>query len=179
VRKLVGWLAARAPQWTIVVRGQHVGALDGFVPSYVMPALLLTTAPPRPSPPAGVTIGLARDPAEFLAVYGADLAPLVTARHFAAAGHHHLIARIDAAPVGCARVRIHGGTAYVSAVTVLQPYRRRGIGAALSAAASRLGSAHADLVWLHAADHARAIYERLGYVQVDEHVQMAPAAGTV
>jgi ribosomal protein S18 acetylase RimI-like enzyme len=174
VAELVDWLAARAPQWTIVVRGEHATALDGFTVAEVLPAYRLAVAPPSVHPPDGVVIGPAGDAAEFLAVYGAELAPLVTERHLAAPGHHHLVARLAGVPVGCARVRVQRRAGYVSAVTVLPAYRRMGIGAALSAAATRLGAARTELVWLHANPTSRSIYERLGYVHVDDHVHLAP-----
>jgi GNAT superfamily N-acetyltransferase len=170
--EVVGWLAARAPQWTILVRVEHSAALPGFAVAERMPVLALDGPVPVSAPPGGVEIGVARDPTEFLSVYGPDLASLVTARHFAAPEHHHLVARVDGAPVGCARVHADDGTARVSGVSVLPAYRRRGIGAALSAAAGRVGAAHADLVWLHATDRSRSIYERLGFAEVDEHVQL-------
>ncbi|HEY2950605.1 MAG TPA: GNAT family N-acetyltransferase [Micromonosporaceae bacterium] len=176
VAELVGWLTARAPQWTIVVRREHATALDGFTTAEVLPAFRLAVQPPQVRPPDGLAIGPARDAAEFLAVYGADLAPLVTERHLAAAGHHHLVARLGGSPVGCARVRIQHRAGYVSGVTVLPAYRRIGIGTALSAAASRLAGVRTDLVWLHANASSRSIYQRLGYVHVDDHVQLVPMA---
>jgi GNAT superfamily N-acetyltransferase len=124
-------------------------------------------APPVP----GLTVGPARDAAEFLSVYGADLAPLVTPRHLRSPGYRFLVGRMDGVPVACAQVRRAADTAYVSAVTVRPEYRRRGIGAAVSAAATRIARDLTDgPVWLHAEDGPARVYRRLGYVPVDRHV---------
>lgn len=167
------WLAGHSRLWTVVTRGGWVRhpAFAGFQPWLTLPAYhLRRLTDDGPRPPADLVIDRARDAADFLAVYGADLAPLVTAGHLTAPGYHYLVARLAGTPVGCARVQVVAGTAYVSAVTVLPAYRRRGIGAAMSVSATRLGQSLADLVWLHAAEHARRLYERLGYVFLADHV---------
>lgn len=99
---------------------------------------------------------------------------MVTAAHFASPRIHHLVARVDAAPVGCTRVSMLGDTAYVGAVTVLPGWQGRGVGSALTLAASHEGGARADLIWLHATESSRALYERLGYRYVDGHVLLVP-----
>jgi ribosomal protein S18 acetylase RimI-like enzyme len=137
-----------------------------------MPALALRRPPPPLDPP-GVEIGTARDRDEFLAAYGAELAPLVTRHHLASPRMHHLVARIDGRPVGCAQVRRLGDTAYVSAITVDGAHRGRGIGAALTVAATERAAGEADLVWLHCTPRSRGLYERLGYEHVDDHALMA------
>ncbi|HET6212584.1 MAG TPA: GNAT family N-acetyltransferase, partial [Micromonosporaceae bacterium] len=177
VREVAGWLTARSPQWTLVVRAEQP-APPGFLPWAVLPALVLRPPLVDVPPPDGVQVGPAASPAEFLAAYGVELAPLVTELHFASPYHRHLVARVGGEPAGCARVRFTGGTAYVSAVTVREPYRRKGLGAALSAAASRIGAAEADVVWLHATNESRPIYERLGYEYIDDHVLLVRQANS-
>jgi ribosomal protein S18 acetylase RimI-like enzyme len=169
VAAAVAWLSAKSPQWTLMARsGQPV---DGFAVWDRMPALAFrATPPPPPLDPAGVEIGPARDRDEFLAAYGAELAPLVTDAHIRSARMHHLVARIDGRPVGCVRVRRMGDTAYVSAITVVGDQRGRGIGAALTVAATERAAGDSDLVWLHCTPESRGLYERLGYEHVDDHV---------
>jgi GNAT superfamily N-acetyltransferase len=174
------WLAAHAPTWTLVVRGEHAGALPGWHERYLLRGFhLVTGAQPAPRPPAELSIGPAADAAEFLSVFGAELAALVTDRHLRSATRHHLVARLAGVPVGCARVqecRLPGGTrvAHLSGVAVLPAARGRGVGSALSSAATELARARADLVWLHATEQARPIYERLGFRHLADHAQLGP-----
>jgi ribosomal protein S18 acetylase RimI-like enzyme len=175
LRAVVEWLAARSPEWTLALRAEQP-APPGFLPWAVLPALRLHRPAMDEPPPGRVEVAAAASPAEFLTVYGEDLAPLVTDQHFRSPCHRHLVARVDGEAVGCARVRFTAGTAYISAVTVREAYRRRGIGAALSARATRVGAAEADVVWLHATKESKPIYERLGYRHVDDHVLLIPQA---
>ena len=62
-----------------------------------------------------------------------------------------------------------GDTANVGAVTVRPEWRGAGLGTALTVAATRVGTDHSDLVWLHCTPHSRALYERLGYHLVEDH----------
>jgi GNAT superfamily N-acetyltransferase len=87
---------------------------------------------------------------------------------------HHLVARVDGEPVGCARVRLMADTAYVGAVTVLPPWQGKGLGTALTLAAGELGARYSDLVWLHCTPTSRGLYERLGYRHIDDHVLLVP-----
>ena len=141
-----------------------------------MPALVLRTQPPS-RPRSAADIGPARDPEEFLVPYGAELAPLVTDAHLAADHMHHLVARVDGQPIGCARVRLMADTAYVGAVTVVPAWQGKGIGTALTIAAGELGGRYSDLVWLHCTPTSRALYERLGYAHVEDHALLVPQAG--
>jgi GNAT superfamily N-acetyltransferase len=166
VAEIAAWLAAKSPQWTLMVgAGEPV---NGFEVWGLLPALALRRRPP-PRDPVGVEIGPALDRDEFLAVYGAELAPLVTDAHLTSARMHHLVARIGGRPVGCVRVRRMGDTAYVSAITVAGEHRGRGIGAALTVAATERAAGDCDLVWLHCTLESRSLYERLGYEHVDDH----------
>jgi ribosomal protein S18 acetylase RimI-like enzyme len=173
VAEVAAWLRVRSPHWSLLVLLADEPAFAGFQQWELMPVLALSAqSRSRPGPP--VRIGPARNPEEFLVPYGAQLAPLVTEAHLAAQCIHHLVARVDGEPVGCARVRMLGDTAYVDAVTVLPAWQRRGLGTALTLAASELGATHSDLVWLHCTDASRALYERLGYRHVDDHALLVP-----
>ena len=168
--EITAWLAAKSPQWTLMVRAGR--PVDGFGVWEPMPALALRRTPP-PLDHAGVEIGSARDRDEFLAAYGAELAPVVTDAHLMSARMHHLVARVDGRPVGCARVRRMGDTAYVSAITVVGTHRGGGIGSALTIAATERAAGDSDLVWLHCNANSRRLYERLGYEHVDDHALLA------
>jgi GNAT superfamily N-acetyltransferase len=174
---VAAWLSARSPQWTVMVRASDEPEIAGFRMWDLMPALALTTRPASvPRPP--VEIGPARDPEEFLVPYGAELAPLVTDAHLAAERMHHLVARVSGEPVGCARVRLMADTAYVGAITVLPAWQGKGLGTALTVAASELGAQYSDLVWLHCTPASRALYERLGYSHVDDHALLVPVSSS-
>jgi GNAT superfamily N-acetyltransferase len=65
-------------------------------------------------------------------------------------------------------------TACVEAITVLSAWQGKGIGTALTIAASELAARYSDLVWLHCTPASRALYERLGYRHVDDHAVLVP-----
>jgi GNAT superfamily N-acetyltransferase len=170
--EVTAWLAARSPQWSVMLRARHATGLTGLQRWGELPVLHLVGPAPRPDPPPGVRIETTTDAAAFLAAYGADQAPQLTPAHLASPYRHHLVAQLDDEVVGCARVLVLGDTACVNAVTVPEPYRRRGIGAALTARASQLGRERTDLVWLHCTEASRPLYERLGFRHADDHVQL-------
>jgi len=76
---------------------------------------------------------------------------------------------VDGQPVGCGRVRLLADTAQLGAVTVVPAWQGKGVGSALTVAASELAASLADLVWLRCSDTSRALYERLGYWHADDH----------
>lgn len=167
--EVAAWLQARASQWSLLVRAADAASVVGFQPWELMPVLVLDRhAAARPDP--SIEIGPPHDAAEFLVPYGFELAPLVTAAHLAAPRMRHLVARLDGHPVGCARVRLMGDTAQLGAITVAPDWRGKGVGGALTVAASELAASLSDLVWLHCSDTSRALYERLGYRHADDHV---------
>ncbi len=173
VAEVSAWLAARSPLWSLLVRLADETAFAGFQRWELMPVLGLVGRPrSRPGPP--VEVGPARSPEEFLVAYGAEHAPQVTGAHLAAHHMHHLVARIDGEPVGCARVRQLGDTAYVGAVTVLPAWQGQGIGSALTLTASDVGATYTDLVWLHCSEASRTLYEQLGYRYIDDHALLVP-----
>src|SRR5439155_25608880 len=132
--------------WTVASRGEDAASpvFGGLSVAITLPAYVLDTPPPEVGTP--LDIGPARDPGEFLTVYGAGLAPLVTPAHLAAPDLRYLVGRLDGIPVACARVARLGPTAYVSAVAVLPEHRNRGFATAISAAATRLAGSLSDIV---------------------------------
>ncbi len=167
----LAWLRSRSAAWTVMTREPGHPVFTGLTPWLTLPALVLRSLAPAADPP-GFTVGPAVDGAEFLSVYGTELAPLL---RVGAPDDEYLVGRYAGEPVACARVRWAAGTAYVSGVTVVPEQRGHGFGAAISTAATRRGADRARVVWLHAADRARPLYERLGYVHVEDHVLMVPA----
>ena len=65
-------------------------------------------------------------------------------------------------PVGACAAYLHEGAVGVLGVGVVPRARRRGIASALTARAARAFPG-ADLAWLHATEHARTLYEGLGF----------------
>jgi predicted GNAT family acetyltransferase len=100
------------------------------------------------------------DPAEVAhGFYGRSMHEASDARWF--------VAWEDDAPVGMAAAHLHAGAVGVFGVGVVPTARRRGLGAALTLAASRAFPG-ADLAWLHPSEMARHLYEQLGFAQVAE-----------
>lgn len=170
------WLAERAPSWMVTIRARYAGhpALAGRAPHDELPALVLTED--RASgmrDTAGLEIGPPRDRSEYLSVFGAELAPLVTAADLADPYRTYLVGRREGVPVAIAMVRRTGDAAQVGAVAVLPDHRGRGYGTAISAAATRAAvRSGVELVWLHSTPASERIYARLGYRIVDVHLQL-------
>lgn len=168
------WLGKRAPEWTVTIRAEHAHepVFAGLTPSLELPRLVLS-AEPEPVPAVdGLTIGPARDPEEFLTVFGWELAPLVTPQAFALEGSY-LVGRIEGRPVACGIVRMYAGTAYISGITVAPAHRGRGIGTAISAAAVAAAKRQdPTVVWLTAVRELHPLYGRLGFRVVDVHLQL-------
>lgn len=176
VAAAVAWLRERADADIVMTRTRYAGhpAFRGRVLDHELPALVLTDDRVSGMRDAsGLDIGPARDPAEFLAVYGAELAPLVTPADLADPHRRYLVGRHQGEPAAVAMVRRTGDAAYIGGVTVLPEWRRRGFGTAISLAATRAAvRTGASLVWLHSTETSQPIYERLGFRVVDTHLQL-------
>jgi hypothetical protein len=178
----IGWLEARSPAWTVMTRERfaHLGVFTsrGLEPWLELPILVLTQrAALRRTDAVPLAVGPATSAAEFLAVYGAELAPLVTDGALADPDDELLVGRVDGRPVACARIRRALGAAYVSAITVLPAERGNGYGLAISAAASNAALAtQPRFVWLSALPDVQPLYTRLGYRPVDTHVLLTRSA---
>jgi ribosomal protein S18 acetylase RimI-like enzyme len=81
-------------------------------------------------------------------------------------GGRTLVAYEGGEPVGIASAYFHEGAVGILGVGVVPDARRRGIASALSVMAAR--TFPADLAWLHAAEGARDVYARLGFLVVAE-----------
>lgn len=80
----------------------------------------------------------------------------------------HILARLDAVPVGCARVLIAGDAAKIGRVCVLRAHRGTGIGQALMRATVGVLRARSDLrqAKLGSQQHALGFYAGLGFEPV-------------
>ncbi|NNK16069.1 MAG: GNAT family N-acetyltransferase [Sulfitobacter sp.] len=76
----------------------------------------------------------------------------------------HLIAFVDDAPAGTARITIQRDIAKIGRVCVLRPYRGTGLGADLIRKALEVARGKATTAKLGAQVHALRFYERLGFV---------------
>jgi GNAT superfamily N-acetyltransferase len=183
---VLDWLEEHAvtrQQWTVMTRQRHddapVFTAAGLTPWLALPILALGRADllERVATVDGLDVGPASGTAEFLAVYGEELAPLITPGTLADPTHHHLVGRIDGQPVACVQVREVANTAYLSGVTVVPACRGRGIGSATSVAATRFALAsHPRAVWLAAESHLHPMYARLGFRQVGVHTLLRPGS---
>ncbi len=168
------WLEQQSPAgWVVVVRAAHVEAVQQRVPLRVELALEVWATRTRPEErgPAGLEIDVATSQVDVLRAYGAELEPLVRGR-IGQPDDTWLVAREHGLVVACARVRHVAGTAYVSAVTVRPPARGRGVGRAISAAATRLALDRAPLAWLECDADVAPLYARLGYTPLTAHVHL-------
>ncbi len=92
-----------------------------------------------------------------------------------------LLGRLGDAPLGCAFVALHGTTAMLHALEVLEPARRAGLGALLTRKAAHWAggrnAAYLVLAVAQANAPACALYGRLGFAEAGRyHYRMAPAA---
>jgi ribosomal protein S18 acetylase RimI-like enzyme len=180
----VEWLDAHAAargEWVVTTRARYAGRPEftrrGFRTWLELPALVLGSVARlvAAAPVAGFTVGAPGSAEEFLGVYGAELAPLVTPAVLAAPSYHLLVGRVDGTAVACAQVREVAGTAYICAVGVLPEWRGRGAGTAISATAAKYAlGLQPRAVWLTAEAHLHRMYGRIGFRPVDTHVLLRP-----
>ena len=127
------------------------------------------------APPAGVEIRPVEDDGDAEAFVCVDVEafgddPEVSrafygAGAFGVAGSRSFVAWEGTEPVGIAAGYANDAAVGVMGVGVVERVRRRGIGAAITAAAARAFPG-ADLAWLHPYDMARSMYEWLGFREV-------------
>jgi GNAT superfamily N-acetyltransferase len=142
--------------------------LEGHFPVMTLPAVELREVPV----PDGVVIARAIGAHDARAVlevgaaaFGADPP---TEAEVAAYQGRSLLARADGVPAGTAsRTEIADGVSELAGIGVLEPYRRRGIAAALtSATAGDAIAAGAELCFLTPGDAgAERVYERAGFTR--------------
>ncbi|MFB9469666.1 GNAT family N-acetyltransferase [Nonomuraea salmonea] len=90
-----------------------------------------------------------------------------------------LVGRIDGRAVGTALLYDAHGVAGVYVVATAEPYRRRGIGAALTAAALQAGRERGLAIGtLQASGMGAPVYRRMGFVEVGEYRLFSPPPRT-
>ena len=102
------------------------------------------------------------DPAEL--DDGSEIADFYAAGSYGVEGARAFVAWEGDEPVGIASAHLRDGAIGIFGVGVVTGARRRGIASALSVVAAQ--AFPADLAWLHAAEGARDVYERLGFREV-------------
>jgi len=157
---------------------------------YRMPAFALAAdraAHLAATVPEGLTIRRTDGREEFVVAYGgwAGGVPLaeglVTPADMRSGHHEYWVAEAGDVVVGTAILHRLTRATGLSGIGVLEHFRRRGFGAALTVVATREAAvrvdAHGDavdLVWMHASGDGAPLYERLGFAQVDVRVAMSP-----
>lgn len=175
IAEITAWLAAHGRHgWQLRVRAEQADApVFAALRAKTTLGVWATESRPHFTVPSGVEIGPAHNPAEFLAVAGAELAPLVTG-DIAHPGRTLLVLREQGRPVACARVTEAAGTGYVSAIEVHAERRRHGLGTLISAAATDFALRQAGLAWVHCVDDVAGLYAGLGYRRLTTHVDLQP-----
>lgn len=87
-----------------------------------------------------------------------------------------LLGRVDDEPVACGLLVRTGDVAGVYAICVTEPFRRQGIGEAMSWAVLRAGrDAGAEVGGLQSTEMAYSVYERMGFETIVEYHPFHPA----
>jgi GNAT superfamily N-acetyltransferase len=174
----VGWVIGPASRPTDLGRQLEARGLEHLVS--LTPMTMTLDALPAAEPVPGLTIERVDDPAAYEAWIEAeqigfdaaanDETGLADLRRAMGIGHgfplHHLLGRLDGAPVATASLLLDGGIAGIYDVSTVPEARRRGIGMAMTLAAlreaRRLGY---RIAFLQPSAMGRPLYERIGFRQ--------------
>jgi GNAT superfamily N-acetyltransferase len=163
----------RHPAVEAAVRAAGLRRVEAW-PAMAAPISLL----PAERMPAGVEIRRVREEEELAAVRAVEVSafgtPAAIAERFV--GRKMLddprvrmfTAWIDGEPVAEASAYLLDDTVGIFGVGVVEPARRRGIGAALTLRAARAFDDRTDLAWLQPSEMARRTYEVLGFLPVSD-----------
>ena len=175
-RRRLRWLEARSPgSWQVTVRPEQVESVGARGLRVLRElAVLITDSCPAYTPPDGITLGPARTAAEFLSVFGTDLAPVVTGE-FGQPGQEFLVLR-DADQIWRARGSALPAAAPPSLVSSCsRTGGARGSGPSCRPRLPPGRYTSTGLVWLHCEAELIGFYERLGYRPLTRHVHLGPA----
>ena len=174
----IGWVIGPASRPADL--GQQLQARGLRYMRDITPMTMTLGALPAAAPVAGLTIERVADPAAYEAWIDAeqrgfeaaanDETGLADLRRAMGIGHgfplHHLLGRLDGAPVATATLLPAAGIGGIYDVSTVPEARRRGIGMAMTLAAlreaRRLGY---EIVFLQPSAMGRPLYERIGFQQ--------------
>jgi len=188
----LAWCRERgaAHGWLVSAPGSDVGAdpwrgLAVVGRTGVFATDAVTAAAMDASAPDGLELDLGASRDDVVAGYGGWMGDLplarllVTDEDVARPDRRFLVARLHGLVVGCALVWWAGGTGYLSGIGVVEGFRGRGVGRALTGRAALVASlghdgAPPDIVWMRATVDGAALYSRMGFTLVDTEAQLAP-----
>lgn len=162
-------------------------AAAGFVEHWRMPLMVLDPIPDAdPRPPDGLSIEVVVEAnyddymATLCAGFGIPpeiLTPVMHGELLAIDGFMGLLGRAaDGAPASASAVFVTGTTAGVYNVATPEEHRSKGYGAAMTAAAARVGADQgATRSILQASAAGEPVYRRMGYATPDRYRQFEPA----
>ena len=136
-------------------------------------------------PPTSLSIDLRPSYGDVIEAYGGWMADVALARllvvptDMAGPERRFIVGSVGGRIAGCASVWWHDGTAYLSAIGVIEGRRGRGYGRALTDAALQLTvsggpGGQPDVIWLHATNAGAALYARMGFTHVDTELLLGP-----
>ena len=85
----------------------------------------------------------------------------------------HLLAYLEAQPVGTARIRMTAQSAKIERLAVLPAARGRGIGKQLMEKALEVLAEECEEVLVHAQEYVKGLYHQLGFKQVGKQFEEA------
>ena len=183
----VGWFDSRHQPFTVRLHGDQPARYDGvlrglgFRAELVMPGMVAAPLPVMPTRVDGLDIARVRDrssydvftarvapgrPGEWLTtqMYRDFMPPAIVDEPSTAL----FVGELGGVAVSNAAAHLHDGVVTVFAVSTAEDVRRRGIGAAMTAAAlAWAGEQGADMAFLTSSPIAEALYRSLGFVEVD------------
>ncbi|PYC76279.1 GNAT family N-acetyltransferase [Streptomyces tateyamensis] len=174
------------PEWAPAVEPALLAA--GFEVENRVPLLACTAADlVVPGPVPGLAVSVPENEDEFVALaqvqhraYGEEGEPgdgeLGWLRMTAHGGGAVALARVDGEPAGGGAASISAeGLSELAGIAVADRYRRRGVGAAVSAVLTATALDHQrEAVWLEPAEESvERMYERIGYRRVTEKLNIS------
>jgi GNAT superfamily N-acetyltransferase len=154
--------SARAPAVAEALGLAPVREFDVWVSTGDLPPLALASDVDQPV-----------DDDEFLAVFGPELAPMISGQ-LGRPDWDVGVLRESGAAVGCYRLMDLADATYLGGVTVVPRLRGRGLGRALSAYVTDRARRRSDLVWLQCEPALGPFYAGIGYTVLGRSTFLGP-----